>query len=191
MGLWNGFVGVVGLTNGSVGVGLRNGFSGFLGLGWVWTRKNEGDDSPVLWALLDERARSWVGWGRDQFWVDQSEIGGGSDWRVDRSEANSPWVDRRSVDRQIRARSVEAHWLSLSLSSPPFACLSPKMVWSENRNVKWFSGQSLYFYSQMKCISGNSIFHAQPNTRFYGKWFPEMVWNQNKQSLSFIEIRID
>ena len=33
MGLRNGFVGVVGLTNGSVGVGLRNRFSGFLGLG--------------------------------------------------------------------------------------------------------------------------------------------------------------
>ena len=29
MGLRNGFVRVVGLTNGFVGVGLRNGFSGF------------------------------------------------------------------------------------------------------------------------------------------------------------------
>ena len=32
----------------------------------------------MLWALLDERAQSWVGRGRDQFWVDRSEIGGGS-----------------------------------------------------------------------------------------------------------------
>ena len=29
MGLWNGFVGVVGLMNGFVGVDLRNGFFGF------------------------------------------------------------------------------------------------------------------------------------------------------------------
>ena len=90
--------------------------------GWVWTRKNGGDDSLMLWALLDERARSWVGRGRDQFWVDRSEIGGGSNWRVDRSEGNSPWVDRRSVDRQIGARSVEAHQLSLSLLPP--LCMS-------------------------------------------------------------------
>ena len=68
MGLRNGFVGVVGLRNGFVGVGLRNGFSGFLGFG------NGGDDSPVLWALLDERAWSWVGRGRDRFWVDRSWV---------------------------------------------------------------------------------------------------------------------
>ena len=39
MGLRNGFVGVVGLTNGSVGVGLRNGFSGFLGFGLSLNKK--------------------------------------------------------------------------------------------------------------------------------------------------------
>ena len=55
-------------SGGFVGVGLRNGFSGFLGFG------NGGDASPVLWALLDERARSWVGRGRDRFWVDWSWV---------------------------------------------------------------------------------------------------------------------
>ena len=55
-------------SGGFVGVGLRNVFSGFLGFG------NGGDDSPVLWALLDERAWSWVGRGRDRFWVDRSWV---------------------------------------------------------------------------------------------------------------------
>ena len=55
MGLRNGFVGVVGLMNGFVKVGLRNGFSRFMGFG------NGGDDSPVLWALLDKRTWSCVG----------------------------------------------------------------------------------------------------------------------------------
>ena len=39
MGLWNGFVGVVGLMNGFVEVGLRNGFSGFLGFGLSLNKK--------------------------------------------------------------------------------------------------------------------------------------------------------
>ena len=36
--------------------------------------KMEGMTKPVLWALLDERARSWVGRGRDRFWVDWSWV---------------------------------------------------------------------------------------------------------------------
>ena len=46
----------MGLRNGFVGVGLRNGFSGFLGFGNGGDDEAGGDDSPVLWALLDERA---------------------------------------------------------------------------------------------------------------------------------------
>ena len=48
MGLRNGFVGVVGLTNGFVGVGLRNGFSGFLGFGNGGDNEVGGDDLPVF-----------------------------------------------------------------------------------------------------------------------------------------------
>ena len=67
-GLRNGFAEWVCQSGGFVGVGLRNVFSGFLGFG------NGGDDSPVLWALLDERVWSWVGRGRDRFWVDRSWV---------------------------------------------------------------------------------------------------------------------
>ena len=91
------------------------------------------------------------------------------------------WWDR--CDLVQSARSLLAVSLSLSLSL--FARLSPKMDCRENRNVKWFPSQSLYFYGQIKCISGNSIFHAQPNTWFYGKWFPKMVWSQNNGPLNY------
>ena len=72
MGLRNGFVGVVDLTNGFVGVVGSSEWvyrMGFLGFGNGGGDEVGRDDSPVLWALLDERAWSWVGRGRDRFWV--------------------------------------------------------------------------------------------------------------------------
>ena len=39
---------------------------------------------------------------------------------------------------------------------------------------------------QLKSIFGKCIFHAQPNTRKYGKAFPEVIFTQNKHNLSFI-----
>ena len=38
---------------------------------------------------------------------------------------------------------------------------------------------------QLKSISGKCIFHAQPNTRKYGKTFPEVIFTQNKHNLRF------
>ena len=39
-------------------------------------------------------------------------------------------------------------------------------------------------HGQLKTIYRKCIFHAQPNTRKYGKAFPEMIFTQNKHSLS-------
>ena len=41
------------------------------------------------------------------------------------------------------------------------------------------------FKGQLKSISGKYIFRAQPNTRKYGKAFPEMLFTQNKHSLRY------
>ena len=76
--------------------------------------------------------------------------------------------------------------LSWRLSLSLFARLSSKMVWNENRNLKQFLGQNLYFTVKWNVFPENSIFHAQPNTRWGVKWFLEMVWSQNKRTLSSI-----
>ena len=89
--------------------------------------------------------------------------------------------DRSSGGRLHVARSWWHVW-GWGAISP--ACLSPKMVWSENRNVKQFLGQSLYFTVHWNAFPENSIFSAQPNTRWGVKWFLEMVWSQNKRTLS-------
>ena len=59
-------------SGGFVRVDLRNWFSGFLGFGNGGESRDDEvgrDNSLVLWALLNERAWSWVGQGQDWFWV--------------------------------------------------------------------------------------------------------------------------
>ena len=126
----------------------------------------------------------WVwGWilGR---WEGGSDIKGGSEFGI-RPQGGSEWrsVEARLVivNSQLDLWSSGSYvWFSLSLSLSLFV----EFIWSENRTVKWFPGQRLVFFSQLKCKSGKCYFLEQPNTLFYGKWFPEMVWSQNKRSLS-------
>ena len=99
--------------------------------------------------------------------------------------------DRRSVGRRTEAQSVVVGLeLSLFLLTVSFSlslCASEARSgngWSENRNVKQFSGQRLLFTVNWNANLENSIFHVQPNTRFYGKWFPKIVWSQKKRSLN-------
>ena len=78
-------------------------------------------------------------------------------------------------------------FLSLSFSlcaSSLCASLIPKIIWSENRNGNEFLWSTLLFYGQLKMISGKFNFPNQPNSLFYGQWFPETIFTQNKHSLT-------
>ena len=57
--------------------------------------------------------------------------------------------------RSVLGGSVTLSSLSLSLS---LRVWDPEMVWSENRNVNQFSGQSHKTHGQMKCFSGKFYF---------------------------------
>ena len=110
----------------------------------------------------------------------------------DRSSGDRLYVALSRLDNLsgafgVGARSRRRVWLrevkgSLSLSLS--VRLSLEIVWSENRNVKQFLGQSLYFTVKWNDFPENSIFYTQPNTWWGVKWFPEMVWSQNKHTLS-------
>ena len=67
--------------------------------------------------------------------------------------------------------------LSLSLS------LSPEMIWSENESVKSFSGQRSKYWSTENEFSENFIFRCNQTCGFGGKWFPEIIFTQNKRTL--------
>ena len=84
---------------------------------------------------------------------------------TDQATAGFMW---RDLGGTILAQSQGRVWLhevegSLSLSLSTH--LSPEIIWSENRNEKQFSGQSLYFTVKWNVFPKKSIFHAQPNTR--------------------------
>ena len=64
-------------------------------------------------------------------------------------------------------------WSGLPLLS---LSLSAETIWSENRNGNEFPWSKLIFYGQMNIIFGKFYFQNQPNTRIYGKSFPEGIF---------------
>ena len=94
----------------------------------------------------------------------------------------------RSVRTMLCARLRRSISRSFSLSFSLCAsslCVSPvsEIIWSENRNENEFPWSTLLFYGQLKMIFGKFNFPNQPNSLFYGKWFPETIFTQNKHSL--------
>ena len=95
---------------------------------------------------------------------------------------------RSTARMMLRARSRRSILRSFSLSFSLCAsslCVSPvsEIIWSENRNENEFLWSTLLFYGQLKMIFGKFNFPNQPNSLFYGKWFPETIFTQNKHSL--------
>ena len=66
--------------------------------------------------------------------------------------------------------------LSLSLS------LSPEMIWTENKSVKLFPGQRSKYWSTGNEFPKNFIFRCSQTCGFVGKWFPEIIFTQNKRT---------
>ena len=94
------------------------------------------------------------------------------------------WCERCFM-RSCRRIAIEgAISRSFSLSFSLCASPVPEIIWSENRNKNEFPWSTLLFYSQLKMISGKFNFSTQPNSLFYGKWFSEIIFTQNKHSLS-------
>ena len=118
-------------TNGAVGRGLDLGFTGDSSL------------RPSAWAW-----REWWEWVTRNF-LRRVEIFWGV-W----GRGLAAFGVRERVELSVRESTSDLFSLSLSLST----CLSLEMVWSENRNVKQFPGQSHNIYGQMKCFSGKFYF---------------------------------
>ena len=74
---------------------------------------------------------------------------------------------------------------SLSLS------LSPEMIWTENKSIKLFPGQRSKYWSTRNEFLENFIFHCSQTCGFGGKWFPEIIFIQNKRSLSYLYFLIN
>ena len=62
----------------------------------------------------------------------------------------------------------------------------PEMNWSENENVNSFPGQRGKFWSIGMQFPENCIFCCNQTCGKGWKWFPEIIFTQNKCSLSLI-----
>ena len=96
----------------------------------------------------------------------------------------APLVDRRacSSDDHAARRSVLSDLgslFSLSLSLSFF----PEMNWSENEGVNSFPGQRRKFWSTGRWFPENFIFRCNQTCGFGWKWFPEIIFTQNKRNL--------
>ena len=74
--------------------------------------------------------------------------------------------------------------LSLSLS------LFSEMIWTENKSVKLFPGQRSKYWSTGNEFLENFIFHCSQTCGFGGKWFPEIIFTQNKRTLRLCLVRV-
>ena len=77
----------------------------------------------------------------------------------------------------------ESSFLSLFLSLR--VCEFQKWFEGKIKTEMLLQGQRPYFMVNGNNFPFDPIFLAHPNTRIYGKAFPEMIWSQNKHSLSY------
>ena len=120
---------------------------------------------------------------------------------IDRA-ARSTIVPHDLVDRDRRSRRSSARcdhrtsgaiwalsslslslWSGLSLLSLSFS-LFPEMIWRENEGAKSFSGQRWKCWSTGSHFPENIIFRDSQTCKFGGKWFPEIIFTQNKRTLN-------
>ena len=86
--------------------------------------------------------------------------------------------DRCSLIWALSSLTLSLIWALSSLS------LFPKMNWSENESVNSFPGQRRKFWSTGIQFPENCIFRCNQTCGKGWKWFPEIIFTQNKRTLS-------
>ena len=114
------------------------------------------------------------------------------DRRSRRAISSIAIVDRQSrrVDRRSRRRDRRSLF-SLSLSDLGFLfslslSLFPEVIWSENEGSNWFPGQRWKNWSTGSHFPENDIFRDSQTCGKGWKWFPEIIFTQNKRTLSLV-----
>ena len=132
------------------------------------------------------RLRSWIAIDNA---ISRSTVRVDRDWRRDlakhrlrRSRSREASIGAVLRDRR-RDQCFTIDGVFVSSLVLPCASPVPEIIWSENRNGNEFPWSTLLFYGQLKMISGKFNFPNQPNSLFYGKWFSETIFTQNKYTL--------
>ena len=105
----------------------------------------------------------------------------GRDWRARWSDDRTA---RRLPAKSLLPFSLSPIWALSSLFSLSLS-LFPEMIWTENKSVKLFPGQRSKYWSTGNEFPKNFIFRCSQTCGFGGKWFPEIIFTQNKRTLKF------
>ena len=111
--------------------------------------------------------------------IDRARRSRCSSVRCDRPTSST--IDDR--DRAARRRGAiigRAARSGLSLLS---LSLFPEVIWSENEGRKSFPGQRWKYWSTGSHFSENIIFRDNQTCKKWWKWFPEIIFTQNKRTL--------
>ena len=95
-------------------------------------------------------------------------------------EIGAAWSSESAGNRQTNCSvsSPLARTLSLSLS------LFPEILWSENEGRKLFPGQRWKYWSTESHFPKNIIFRDNQTCGKGWKWFPKIIFIQNKRTLN-------
>ena len=101
-------------------------------------------------------------------------------------------VDRRSrraISSIVDRAGAIVALSSLSLSDLGFLfslslSLFPEVIWSENEGSNWFPGQRWKNWSTGSHFPENNIFRDSQTCGKGWKWFPEIIFTQNKRTLN-------
>ena len=108
-------------------------------------------------------SRSWV------FWVKHSQFLGSSE-----SESVSRFTfSLLSLSLSLSMRVWVRKYLEVKIAT--------EIILHQNKGI---------FRSKQKSFTVDRIFRVLPNTHFYRKKFPKMIWSQNKHSLTNIITRL-
>ena len=113
----------------------------------------------------------------------RTALGSGFDLFLGAISLAGAWLARGVCSLPLSTSSISLSLSSLSLSLSLSLSVFRKIVFEGK--IKMEINLHLT-HGQLKTISGKCIFHAQPNTRKYGKAFPEVIFTQNKHSLIII-----
>ena len=101
---------------------------------------------------------------------------------IDRAARRRGAIVERAVRSGLSLLSLSL-WSGLSLLSLSLS-LFPEVIWSENEGRNWFPGQRWKYWSTRSHFPENDIFRDSQTCGKGWKWFPEIIFIQNKRTLS-------
>ena len=153
--------------------------------GWIGDRLAE-LDRVLVWVMIVWLNSASPAWGRSEQWVLSLTLAEGS--CVLGSEVSVAGSKLSVAGKWIGALVLSVFLCVLCFSSLFLSMLlcilrDPEMNWSENESVNSFPGQRHKFWSTGIQFPENCIFRCNQTCGKGWKWFPEIIFTQNKRTL--------